>query len=379
MYEDIEVLRRLLNGKLQSEYPPARHLAHGWGWSNCAACHANVHAGAASTESWVWGHPYVSPADATTPLTNDPNQPWVLDPGGKDGITYWVQNGQLKTSNNRWGLANYVQWAPGSAQAHPLDTQGVYLKGQGVVYTLTLPPPEPRPKTDTKPAARPASDWDRVRREVRNEKPEADKKEAPRKETTLADLLLQVLAENGHHFSQLGDNESLTVVVTFPTELPAAAKAPASRATEALFSNHKAASAATSDNPGQDYELLGDLHLKQGRAAEAEQAYQQALAQSKSASRTAALRAKMAQALLSGGRAEEAARLLNQLLADKKKEPGTSPQAAQPAAAGGPALPAKLIVSASKRLLDQAAGGKMSLEDFQKAATVEYLNFTPQP
>ena len=40
-------------------------------------------------------------------------------------------------------------------------------------------------------------------------------------------------------------------------------------------------------------------------------------------------------------------------------------------------MPARLIVSAPKKLLDKAAESKMSLADFRKAATVEYLRFPP--
>src|SRR5262249_2913107 len=39
-------------------------------------------------------------------------------------------------------------------------------------------------------------------------------------------------------------------------------------------------------------------------------------------------------------------------------------------------LPAKLIVSASKKLLDQVGSGKMSFEEFKKAATVQFLDFS---
>jgi hypothetical protein len=38
-------------------------------------------------------------------------------------------------------------------------------------------------------------------------------------------------------------------------------------------------------------------------------------------------------------------------------------------------LPAKVCVSAPKRLLNQMRAGKISFEQFQKAATVEYQTF----
>ena len=51
---------------------------------------------------------------------------------------------------------------------------------------------------------------------------------------------------------------------------------------------------------------------------------------------------------------------------------------AKPAAAAGaaaPPLPAKMIVSAPIRLLDEVGAGKITFEEFRKGATVEYLPF----
>jgi hypothetical protein len=382
MYEDIEVLRRLLNGKLQSQYAPARQLASAWLRNNCSSCHTNAQAGTYGNDSWMLYHHTLRPADFTTTWSNNVNQHWlqsgVFGLGDPNRGKYWLQQELPNTLNANQNLLRYTQLDSGFVEAHPLDTQGVYLKGQGVVYTLTLPLPQAKPKADAaKAPPRPASDWDRVRREVRNEKPEPEKKETPRKEPTLADILLQVLLENGHHFTQLGDNDSLSIVVTFPANGQAPVNAPNTPRVDATFLAPNAPAPSSPDNSGQDYELLGDLHLKQGKAADAEKAYQQAIAQSTSTRRTAALRGKYAQALLSEGKTEEAAHILNQSLAEMKKEQAVPPQPSQPAAAARPALPAKLIVSASKKLLEQAAGSKMSLEDFQKMATVEYLNFTP--
>ena len=41
-----------------------------------------------------------------------------------------------------------------------------------------------------------------------------------------------------------------------------------------------------------------------------------------------------------------------------------------------PALPNKLIISASKRLLDQVGTGKISFEEFKKSVSVQYLDFS---
>jgi hypothetical protein len=47
----------------------------------------------------------------------------------------------------------------------------------------------------------------------------------------------------------------------------------------------------------------------------------------------------------------------------------------QSAIASSPALPAKLVISATRQMLDDVSTGKLSLEDFKKKATVEYLTF----
>jgi hypothetical protein len=383
MSEDIEVLRRLLDSKLQAQYPPAKQLAEAWHWTNCASCHSSVHqyldlVGKSlsnqtySTLGLLQSHPLIYSDDLTW------SGPHRLGMDSSPNQAFWVFRG----SDNTLNLSTAPHWLlPDGSSLMPhrlLDTEGVYLKGQGVVYTLTLPPPQPKAKADAaKAPPKSVSDWDRVRGELRHEKPEAEHKDRPRKEPSLAEILLQVLAENGHHFGQLGENESLTVVVTFRGGDQPQARAASKPTSDPNSTADKAAASSTSRTPGQDYELLGDLHLKQGKAAEAERAYQQAIGESKSSQRTVALWGKYAQALLSEGKVEEAQRILEQALNERKKEQPNPPQPAQPRDGTQPALPGKLIITASKKLLDQATGGKMSLDDFQKAAAVEYVNLSP--
>jgi tetratricopeptide (TPR) repeat protein len=385
MSEDIEVLRRLLDSKLQAHYPPAKQLAEAWRWTNCASCHSKAPQyfdpiGTSlpnqpySSSALLQSHPLIYSDDATWSL---PHSLWHDSFANR---AFWVFRG----SDNTFNLSTSPHWLlPDGSSLMPhrlLDTEGVYLKGQGVVYTLTLPPAQPKAKADAaKTPPKPVSDWDRVRGELRNEKAEAGHKDRPHKEPTLAEVLLQVLAENGHHFGQLGENESLTVVVTFRGGDQAQARAASRPASDPESAAQKPADPATSRTPGQDYELLGDLHLKQGKAAEAERAYQQAIGESKGSQRTVGLWGKYAQALLSEGKVEEAQRILEQALNERKKEQAAPAQPSPPREKAQPALPGKLIITASKKLLDQAAGGKMSLDDFQKAATVEYVNLPTEP
>src|SRR5262249_16823661 len=116
-------------------------------------------------------------------------------------------------------LAHYdlgVHRAHIAAGAASLDTEGTYLKGHGIVYTLTLLPTsrDPRPQAPN-PPPKPLSDCDRIRREVRQEKPGAPEANKQTKEPTLGDIVLKLLADNGTHFSHLRPEESLTVAITF--------------------------------------------------------------------------------------------------------------------------------------------------------------------
>ena len=379
MYEDIEILRRLLNSKLQAEYQPARQLAEAVRWTNCASCHDSPYRSLNFVQKYDTGQPQLllNLYQAHQPFISN-NAIWSANrPLGTDFFYLSGVDVPNPNTSSHWLLSEVY------AKVHPalpgglLDTEGVYLKGQGVIYTLTLPPP-PKSKADAaKPAPKPVSDWDRVRRELRHEKPEAEGKERPRKEPTLSETILQVLAENGHHFGQLGENESLTVVVTFRGVEQAQAKAANTPAPEKDPTAQAAPAASSTGNPGQDYELLGDLHLKQGKTAEAERAYLKALGQSKNSPRAMVLWGKIAQTLLHEGKVEEAQQMLEQARDEMKKEQATRGQPAQPREAAPAPLPAKLIITAPKKLLEQAAGGRMSLEQFRQGTTVEYLNFSP--
>lgn len=390
MSEDVEILRRLLNSKLESQYAPARQLVQAWTWNNCASCHDT----AVTRGKLLWGEDVNDPNSGNWNVMFQTPDKYLVGTWLPNNQPYVVANGTLYAAQPRQ-LAEWQSFHRGHpmaldlgfpiAAAGHLDTEGVYLKGQGVVYTLTLPPP-PKAKPEAAPAPpNRVSDWDRVRREMHNEKPEPAKKEPPPREPTLAEIILGVLAENGRHFTQLGDNESLTVVVTFRGGDPPSA--PAAGATGKEAANPKSAAATltqelgaalTREAAGQDYELLGDLHQKQGKTAEAIQAFRQALGQRPDPNRLPTLYRKLAQALLSEGKDDEARQVLEKMLAERKKEQAAPAHPAAPAAAKRTPLPAKLIITAPKKLLDAVAAGKMSLEDFQKAAGVEYVNLTPQ-
>lgn len=92
--------------------------------------------------------------------------------------------------------------------------QGVYLKGQGVIYTLTVPLHFQKPVGGAdKPATKPPTEWERTRKELRGEKVEAEKSRE-HADISIADTVLKVLADNGKNLTQLPEGENVTVAIT---------------------------------------------------------------------------------------------------------------------------------------------------------------------
>jgi hypothetical protein len=276
------------------------------------------------------------------------------------------------------------------------DAEGVYLKGQGVVYTVTLPPtPHDVKGGPVKPSAKPLSDWERVRNELRGDKPAAEAAPASAP-PSLAETLLRLLAKNGHHFTQLSPRQTLTVVVTFRETAGTAA---VSGAVATVGSPATSMPGPSGGKPGtmppgtvggtpgmpmmpgtgrppataRDYELLGDLHLKQGRAHEASASYKKALECLQTHNRATADHFTLQRKLAVTGvllaeqsppaQREAAVRRALDVLQRVDRESKGMPAAR---------LPARLIISAPKSVLDQVGSGKMSFADFRRAASVEF-------
>lgn len=267
------------------------------------------------------------------------------------------------------------------------EAEGTYLKGHGVVYTVTLPLAKRHPTAagETNAAPRPISDWERTRGELRGKPLKEDA--VAEKGPVLADVVLKMLADNGRHFSQVSENESLTVIITFRRlaidgsqsnvdllgqklsgflDLQVGDQEDVSETAMKLTDYW-----AGRQLPASDQEVLGDLHMKQGKRQDAFQAYAKALKQDPNRE---ALLLKLAQARLAEGHIDQAEELLKKIRELRAKATGAAESRGAPAPA---ILPAKLTVSATKKLLDQVGAGKISFEEFKKAATVEYLTFPP--
>jgi tetratricopeptide (TPR) repeat protein len=508
MYEDVEIMRRILNRKLSDAYGGAPNYGI-FRRSVLMPQNANV-TGDQAMAYFLGGtlsNPTVSSTEYNKYLWSQLLQP-DLNKAYLDTVNQPANALSNLSTNNFANWAEFVYFN-GSQQRLPLTTEGAYLKGHGVVFTMTLPLHDKREQEATalqklaaaycakcheqtaakgyeeafrtfqqsadkaaKPEPHAPDAWEQTRREVRGvkEEPKKDPPPPPAKKltvcgpSTVAEMVLRTLAENGKHFERLAPDESLTVIITFrPWNGPGVASNdnfwldlgfPASAAAnkagsgvtmvdidndgradlwvsntatgvaglflnngDGTFTNEPLKSAAGSNSAPapakndqeevkkavdkaieylkrnqsagpRDYELLGDLHMKQGRFEEAIRAYEKAVQENPS---SVALRSKHLEALKSHvdvtqkqleadkpkleemrKQLLEAAQEYANALGGKKKE-AASPAPPPPP----PPLPAKLTVSAPKKLLDLVGQGKITFEEFQKAATIEYFQPTP--
>ena len=382
MWEDVEIFRRILDRSVT-----------GWADSSTAAGQLLSSIGF-SPDGKRWAE---TDKDGAMRLTEDPNSAYKT--------LFWSLQG-----------------------AKHFSVEGNYLKGYGVVFTATVPWDARNPVAESaKSEPKPLSDWDRVRKELRGEKIEP----APSKGhtgTALADVVIKILADNGRHFSQLGENEPVTVAITLR---PAAPSGPSAYSLweldlrtapgggdgkvlrRDLDTGHlyapglsdikhldKLFSVPTEQKQDQDQDKaarteaanfvhLGDQRLKQERFQEAADAYEKAITaynkivEQKKRPGTLArdlvddlgaltiARSKLAHVYFSLKRDPEARKLLSQVARDYDLITGkTSPQAS--ATPAKKPQTGKLIVSAPKRLLDQVGTGKLSLEDFKKQASIDF-------
>src|SRR5262245_23762597 len=290
LYEDIEIMRRLLQRRIFSFM------------NSCQKCHSTV-----AGES-----PAMDPLTSTATSPDGPGisgtaPGYAIEPRWESGI---VGSGRVVWHPDGGGRGVRT----GSSDSIALD--GTYVPGQGVILQAQLPlwaataTREPRGNAQKKPAEA-INDWDLIRKQIRGEKTEGRSTPADDPhEITIQDVLVRALAEYGKHM-RLAQNERLTLTVTFRR---AAAEEHAGSvrysAAEALAGVGEAGSdrgappagvgpgssggALSSAGGGpmgpqhpsglpvgppsssRDYELLADLHIKQGRYQEAIKALRKA-------------------------------------------------------------------------------------------------------
>jgi hypothetical protein len=337
MYEDIEIFRRILGRELQPLYPRVSYPN-------------------------VTSNPFTTTFRSTNSTTSS-------DTGG--GFLL------LQEPNT------YILASPPNKEESFSSLEGVYLKGQGVVYSATLASLHLPAKSEVfrvgsgvsgLTIVTQESEWETIRRQVRKEKDKPKKLEVS-KPPSLSEVLLKVLAENGHNFSQLGENESLTLVFTVHEASPSAV-APKSGGRSAKTESNNANFGSRSDPRSQqrDLELLGELHLKQGKYGEALEVFEKAIQLRADLNALPTLYRRQAQCYLALGQDEQAEAVLDQLrsllrgAAGDKNKP---PLASKPAAA----LPVKLIIAVLKKQLDEVKQGKITFEEFRRQARVETLRF----
>jgi len=434
MYEDIEILRRILNEKLNlprvfvdplirfrnlNQPQGGGLLGVGGGGSGMGGLGLGGGGGILGNSGMQGGMPGMG-----TGGTGLAGMPGGMSPGKGTG------GGFIDT--NLDGTIDTSVFRPSPSSIDFPAGEGVYLKSYGVVFNLVLPhQPKAKPK-ETKPAVKPVSEWDRIRKEMHGEKVQPESKPAQPSEPTLTERLLRILADNGHHFSQLGDKENITIVVTF-REAPSATMGGLNSisvdvtdqgAGSLLFGvgiNSEAGLTGSINNAGEggtqqfqqqeggssggggkgigepsgqkpgdnapwiksgqpassakDNILLGDLQMKQSNYKEAETAYLTALkiiSGDKDNPETLYLLQKLAQVHVANGQYDEAKKLLDQIVKHKNVA-AKNPKKETPKPAP---LPSKLIITAPKALLDQVGSGRIDFEAFTKAVSVEYENFT---
>jgi hypothetical protein len=291
---------------------------------------------------------------------------------------------------------------PGSQSVlPPIPTaEGVYLRGRGVVFTLALAPAAAQPAQPPKGShGKPLSEWELMRKHLRGEDVKQTAQPAP-KHPDLAEALLKLLADNGHNFTGLAPQESLTVAVTFrpvigkPGMGGARAFSPAfdfdGDGIVPLILTDGSASlqggtgkkAETKDqSTSRDLELLADLQLKQGKSEEAIKLLLKAVELNPGPVHQIVLYRKLAKAFLA---LEEQARDATQrdlavqkalhYLKQVQDAEAAQTKPPQPAAKATP-LPSRLLVSATKQQLDAVAAGKLTFDEFRLVAQVQWLHF----
>src|SRR6266851_5164467 len=221
MYEDIEIMRRILNRKL-GLWPNLVAMN-----SNCALCHV-VSGNLVRNSQGQFVD--IAGTDLAANFSREASSGGLgvgLTDANQDGIV------DVFLAGNHQGYDHAH-----ASLAAPTNIEGIYVKGQGVLYALTLPPPSPsRAASTKKTSAAPMNDWERYRRSVRGDQPPSKETETVKESSEdgffaelektghlgITEEVLKILAENGRNFSHLSPDEKITVAITFRQQKAAAA------------------------------------------------------------------------------------------------------------------------------------------------------------
>jgi tetratricopeptide (TPR) repeat protein len=137
---------------------------------------------------------------------------------GNHQITFGTEEhtGYLFKSPQGGYAVQFAGLSPLLASFQKQRIEGTYLKGYGVVFSVTLPITRllEVSKQPQKLSVEASSDWERLRRELHGEKVGKTEEAVKREPPSLADEILKVLAENGQHFANLAENDQLAVAIT---------------------------------------------------------------------------------------------------------------------------------------------------------------------
>jgi tetratricopeptide (TPR) repeat protein len=285
--------------------------------------------------------------------------------------------------------------------------EGVYLKGQGVIYQVTLPPSLTDPvKTQAITDETVPTPWERARSEIRGEKAPTTRAEKTTR-PTLSDAILHVLADNGKHFNLLTPDERITVVVTFRNSGQSCAVCHGGKEKGSpgrpfgqepdppiRVGEQQPAQAQGGTAELENWLSLGDLHFRQGKHASALQAFTKAAeAREKTLARLTsdkqATRQEKVQALLSLAELYTKVAQCHFAMGDKEaahKALAKATQYTQDVGQGAEApghpdqavsrmLPQQLVISVPKRLLDEVGSGKITYDQFSRQAGIENRSY----
>lgn len=303
---------------------------------------------------------------------------------------------------------------------------GTHAPGYGLIYQLEAPPvstagkKEPAGGVETEPL----SPWERVRRQLRGDltrpaRPPSQLRTVPDGEAAsddgpsrltlqmLTDALLAVLGENGRHVKQLGDDDRITVAISFREPARRAPKTSALRplgpdlarkagnTLETPFTRSPLAHAPQLPRPGQSphsdelgreagtLARAGEMYMRTGEHAKAVEAYEKAFQRTLgrhwqelavfdrrnlSDAHRELLRA-LLHAKVTANDMESTFQLLQSLIdLPSAPDPAAETYDIQPRVP----VPSQLVVTVRKKDCVALAAGKMTAEQFRQNATVRY-------